>query len=65
MLHLAEILRAHAQQRRAIDFRIPADIVVDAGVKPAPNLVSPGFLGLVLLSMKTVLELPLSFSRGR
>lgn len=49
MLHLAEILRAHAEQRRTVDFRVAADVVVNAGVERAPVLVTRGFLSLVLV----------------
>lgn len=39
--------------------------LVNAGMKHVPIFILPGFLGLVLVVDKTVLELQLSFSRGR
>src|SRR5262249_223922 len=49
MLHLTEVLRSHAQQRRAVDFWIAAHVVVNAGMKRVAVLVVPGFVGLVLV----------------
>ena len=49
MLDLAEVLRSHAKQRRAIDLAVPADVVVDTWVERPSVLVLPGFLGLVFV----------------
>lgn len=42
-------LVAHAQQRRAVDFALPPDVVVNAGMNRAPVLVLPGFLSLIFI----------------
>ena len=62
MLHLAEILSAHAEQRCAADFRVPAEVVVNAGVKRAAVLIPPGFLGLVFVVDEDRLGAPVVLS---
>src|SRR5207245_2191868 len=49
MLDLAEILLAEPQQHCPVDFGVPADVVVDAGMENLPVLVLPALLGLVLV----------------
>src|SRR5207245_9941387 len=48
VLELAEILLAEPQQHRAVDFGVPADVVVDAGMEGFVVLVLPALLGFVL-----------------
>src|SRR2546428_13844381 len=48
MADLAEVLPAHAQEGRAIEFRVAADEVVRPGVELLAVPVVPGFLDVVL-----------------
>src|SRR2546422_10204925 len=48
MTDLAEVLPAHAQQGRAVEFRVAADEVVRAGVELLAVPVVPGLLDVVL-----------------
>jgi hypothetical protein len=49
VLHLAEVLPAQTEQRRAVDLGVAADVVVDAGMEGLAVLVVPGYLRLVLV----------------
>src|SRR5689334_6432140 len=48
MLKLAEVLFAQTEERRAVEFRIPANIVVRVGMQILPVAILPNFLGAVL-----------------
>jgi hypothetical protein len=58
VLHLAEIPLAHAQQHGAIELRVAADEVVDAGVERAAILVVPGLRRLVAIGDEHRLAVP-------
>src|ERR1051325_6994426 len=48
MLQLAEVFFAQAEQRRAIELRVAAYVVVGVRMKRRTILVVPSFLGVVL-----------------
>src|SRR2546428_3527011 len=47
MADLAEVLLPHPDERRPVELRVPADVVVGAGVELAAVLVAPGLLDVV------------------
>jgi len=65
MLQHAEILLPQAEQRRPVDLRIAADVVMQAGMEFFPVLAVPGVRRLYSPSTNTVLASQFSRDRGR
>ena len=63
MFDFAEILFAQAKERRAIKFRIPADVIIRVRMQFAAVGISPQFFRVVAAMGFTSSEFQFSFSR--
>ena len=61
----SEVLLAESQQGRAINLGIPADVILNAGVKRLSVLVIPGLLGPILRFEEDGPGIPVVFLSGR
>ena len=59
MHHLTEVALTQPEQGCAIDFRIPADVVVKGRAEPFPFGIRPGFVGLIHAVDKDGLRTPI------
>ena len=64
MADLAEVLFAKAEERRAVELGVAADVVVGVRVQLLAVAIAPDLFGLYLASTLTARVLQLSFSRG-
>jgi hypothetical protein len=65
MLDFAEVLRSESEQGSSVEFRVPADVVVDLGWELLAMVVQPEFRSAVLVIDEYLGRVPIGPFAGR